>query len=851
MNKNIITTEDLLGYLKIPDSESKDSQEVLIRKITQQQILKGESIALRVFELTYKRVSIPQKLYIDDNNIICVKHRFSAQNIFYKPISYERNSAVYTEDQIPGLLATLIIPEEIYNTNYQFYINQQNQIVASVQAVKIDHVKNYIAYTPSNFSYLKEHPLLTYYYTNVYGVSANEKIKIRSYTKEGLVHRFPIVTKTFQQGYTYRLSYYYKEKEKEVRSTRFLNESPIAISIYVKDLSAVVSFLSKTIFWYYNEFNDYQSKWRKLFLTELTYNITDVLNSGGNIKKKVAVIYHLPEPLYYVFHNIPSLWYLLRILAKGYIRNALGINEEDLILKLLRIIYHRSTNKLKKTGTNNTDTLEEETKNNTQQNTSFVTNLVTQQVDGQLLLYKLIVELNGEQFRTYVRFIWNIWKNSSYAITTPKLNKHVAITSKSPVYLDYRSNKILGFHLDNADISWNGKLPQILIKTRVKAGTKEVPSLINIGDSGKPRYIETGDTEIIDNYEAKSYNYHPFSPVILKNSDNPTFILKGEENSSASSITLPAFLIFANNDAAFLENILTGVEYALDVATTVSGVINLIKVGRLYNILKGGKTLFFRTAQATKAITGAKAAAGLIEVSSGTVNTFLKLTGKNDTELGKTVAKYLFYLEMLSLAGEATVLLKGKLTKTAKELVENPNFEKSLDDLVKKRELDEVDKIKIRDEINKVVNGGKTPTFSKATKKVKSYWIKFLSKKGVRFEIGTENATKILNKEEALGIHITKFKNSEINEFEQIIYLHENPSTSVFLEECYHALQRLNGLTKYMPPIEVRGVTYTDVNAWEYLAKKRILDEAERNGITYEEYIFIENQLQNVLEGTY
>lgn len=60
MNKNIITTEDLLGYLKIPDSESKDSQEVLIRKITQQQILKGESIALRVFELTYKRVSIPQ-----------------------------------------------------------------------------------------------------------------------------------------------------------------------------------------------------------------------------------------------------------------------------------------------------------------------------------------------------------------------------------------------------------------------------------------------------------------------------------------------------------------------------------------------------------------------------------------------------------------------------------------------------------------------------------------------------------------------------------------------------------------------------------------------------------------------
>jgi len=34
-------------------------------------------------------------------------------------------------------------------------------------------------------------------------------------------------------------------------------------------------------------------------------------------------------------------------------------------------------------------------------------------------------------------------------------------------------------------------------------------------------------------------------------------------------------------------------------------------------------------------------------------------------------------------------------------------------------------------------------------------------------------------------------------------------------------------------------------------AKMRILDNAEKNGLNYEEYIEIENQIQQVLEGTY
>ncbi|XRE43156.1 hypothetical protein ACIVBQ_001360 [Tenacibaculum discolor] len=68
--------------------------------------------------------------------------------------------------------------------------------------------------------------------------------------------------------------------------------------------------------------------------------------------------------------------------------------------------------------------------------------------------------------------------------------------------------------------------------------------------------------------------------------------------------------------------------------------------------------------------------------------------------LEATIIRWFFFIN--SLAGEASVFLKDKLSKTAKELVENPKFTKSLDDLVKKGELDEVGKTKLLDEVYEV-----------------------------------------------------------------------------------------------------------------------------------------------------
>ncbi|WP_075342945.1 hypothetical protein [Tenacibaculum agarivorans] len=670
MSDVIITTDDLLDYLKIPDFDSRQNQEVNILKITQQATFTEEFKEFTTFQNTYDEVSIPQTIYMDADNVGYIIHRFSDEDIYYKLISYQKDERVFSGASFSSPLVELFIPDEIYNGGYQFYINKEYQLVASVEAVTISNTKNYISYSPQTFSYLKQYPSLSYTYQNVYGASVAENIQITSYDKKGPVHRFPILSRTGLGAYTYRLSYYYKENSAEIRNIRVAEQdgSFIGFSILLKDITSVLSILNNTIFWFYNEYNDYRSSWRNRFLNTLTSYVVEPLNASGNNKQKVCIIYHLPQPMYFAFDRIESLWVLLHKLAKGYVRNNLSINEEDLILKVLRILYHRKIHRRSAFLIHGTERFEEVTQANIKSNNEFIANLITRKVDNTLLLYKLITGLDGQQFRAYINFIWNIWKHSSYSVIDPQQNEKIKITEKSPVLLDYRSNKTLGFYTDNASIVWEGVEPDITISVKTKTDTKEETETFNIGDFEKPLLlIEVPKKEAYDIY---TYHYHPFSPILIQNSENPKFLLKDNDDQNIFVTKLPAFVLFANQETAFWQNIMTSLEYGIDIITTVSGFGNIIKAGRIFNLLKGSKTLFYRTAQATKVIGAVKATVGIIEVSSGTVNALLKLTGTNDTKLGKSISKYLFYLEMLALAGEITAAIRDGLQKSAKELLE-------------------------------------------------------------------------------------------------------------------------------------------------------------------------------------
>ncbi|WP_431166081.1 hypothetical protein [Tenacibaculum halocynthiae] len=678
---NTITTiTDLIKFLKVGTSNGKTNQEVLVKKITRDATYEESTQSFRDFGSQYKEVDLsetitPQTIYLNKDNNAFLKQQYTT-GVFYKPITYQKDLVLYPEEGIKEYVKEFNIPDELYNGGYSFYVNQEDTLVTSIQITTLNNLSNYAAYQASAFSYLKSYSNVPYKYTSVYGNSIADTIKVVPNTESELIHKFPVITKSIGTGFSYCLSYYYKKDSAEIRSIPPAEEDYqfIGLRIYCKDITTVLQFLNETIFSYYNEYTDFQSKWRNLFLIKLIEKIAPAYNNS-KLHNKAAIVYHLAQPLYYKF-NTDSLWNLLEGLAKGYIRNYLSINEEDLIIKTLRILYFRYTHRQKTKTIDGSKVLEKKDIGSKEINDLFIKNLLIRKPDKKILLYKLIDGLNGEHFQTYVYFIWSIWKSSSYADINPKTNKLIDITDKTPVLLAYQSKKILGFHSDNATINWKGDQPLIDISVNIKTGRFEEKTIER----------EDGDQKIIvEKQEKHQYSYHPFSPLVLQNGKNPAFLLKDKDQKDGVRFTkLPAFLLYANDQKAFWENVLTGVEYGVDILTTVSGVGNLIKVGRLVKLLRNGKKLLYKTKQVTTAIAATKAVAGAIEVSSGTVNTLLKLTNVNDTDLGRSISKYLFYLEMMALTGEVSVFLREKLKNSARSILkERKELNKLLNKSVK------------------------------------------------------------------------------------------------------------------------------------------------------------------------
>ncbi|SNR17720.1 hypothetical protein [Tenacibaculum jejuense] len=471
--------------------------------------------------------------------------------------------------------------------------------------------------------------------------------------------------------------------------------------------------------------------------------------SKNNITEKLTYLYYVPQEIFQKkFRGLnfgeEYLWQLVQEAAEEAITN-FRTNKEDIVLKLLEAI------KLNQDDEYNVDQ---------KKNDLFLEELLKRRTkDKSSLLYKLTKRIDGEQFIKFIDFIWQIWKNSSYAVTEETKNEKVKITKTSPVLLDYRTNKVLGFYTDNAEITWKDEQNQLDVTVRVKSGEKEVPKPRINFDDGKVTFEDTGETRIIDVFQHIDYQYHPFSPISFVNSENPQFLLQDGETTNATKTILPAFVLFANNEKAFWENVFTSLEYALDVVTTISGVANIIKAGRLLRVLQKGKTVFYKTTQGVKTV--AEFADGVVEVTSGTVNALLKLTGAEDTELGKLAAKYLFYLEMASLAGGISASLERKLKNTATELVKNSKFEGSLDDLVKKGDLNDVDKVKITAEMRLISKKGIKKRLD--VDRVAQKFVRFVSVK-------SDDVSKIIKKAEEDILKLAKGPNGKTLPENQLEY---------------------------------------------------------------------------------
>jgi len=172
--------------------------------------------------------------------------------------------------------------------------------------------------------------------------------------------------------------------------------------------------------------------------------------------------------------------------------------------------------------------------------------------------------------------------------------------------------------------------------------------------------------EVREKESNENYTYHPFYPIFIKN-------LEEQETTITFETVIPAFLLFANENKAFWNNVIKTGEYAIDIATTLSGIGNLAKFRYLSNLVKLAERVetASKVAKAANVLRYVKGAAGVVEVTSGSVNLMLKLTELDQTELGQSLSKVLFYLELITLAGELTAPMKTGLKKSAREVIEN------------------------------------------------------------------------------------------------------------------------------------------------------------------------------------
>lgn len=137
---------------------------------------------------------------------------------------------------------------------------------------------------------------------------------------------------------------------------------------------------------------------------------------------------------------------------------------------------------------------------------------------------------------------------------------------------------------------------------------------------------------------------------------------------------VPVFMLKANLDKQFWSNVMTSAEYAADIITTLSGIGNIAKfryltrVAELAEVVEGASAVT-KVARAANILRYVKGDAGVVEPTSGSVNLMLKITGAKDTEFGESLSKVLFYLELITLAGELTASMKLGLKKSAKEAV--------------------------------------------------------------------------------------------------------------------------------------------------------------------------------------
>ncbi|MEM6684787.1 MAG: hypothetical protein AAF617_03235 [Bacteroidota bacterium] len=428
-------------------------------------------------------------------------------------------------------------------------------------------------------------------------------------------------------------------------------------------------------------------------LTDVSHNIRDLLRylyfiPGEFFDKEQTLYTKLDNGTNVLGEDF--LWLVLhRTLHEKWLNN-IGLDKEDIVLKFLEMINIVQGNEYSQFKEKN-DYLLDQLLNKS------VTQEIEQEVEGEnkktftytsylIYLYK---NMDGDYFTKYNYFIYRLWKNSSYVLPThpvfttsyqtKRTDKEEKEKTKPPLFLPYTTNEVVGFYTSSINSKFDEN--EHIVLTPDEAYWDNIVGFFSFLN---PEVGKAAENMAEDDWKI---TYHPLHPIHLP---DPT-----SKKAIALQPISPALLLKANEDQSFWSNVSTGIEYAADAITTLSGIGNLSKFRHLARISSAfGKT--------RKVYNSIRIAHAYGEISIGTINALLKITGLNKTGFGKALGDFLFWMEMLTLSIDITDAISDGLRISAKSLTtkHSETLKKQLDNL----DLSDVEKARIFDEL-KTVSG--------------------------------------------------------------------------------------------------------------------------------------------------
>lgn len=517
-----------------------------------------------------------------------------------------------------------------------------------------------------------------------------KKLKFSKATKSGIIHLLPNIK---LQSNQYLLSYHYYQKGIPIT---WGTTDEAAINIEFAHPVSFLEYLNHTIFYDFDNISSFENnKNRALFLDLYLEIIKNILNKSSNFIDKLIVLNYVPAYI----HKTQGKYYLWNILDQainsGIIYNNGKITVEDFVVHLVEGIYLSYENK-----------------------SIFLIEML-HIINDKTRLEHLHFHIDSENNVKIINLLYNAWKQTRFINPSIEENPEFK-NSNGPIFLPYESEKWAGLYFSNANV----EIVKQKITVALETGRYEEVEVSNpkfAGGKGKAK------REIIENY-----NYHPFHPIYINN-------IGKQDTTIAFESIIPAFLLYVNENKAWWNNFVKTGEYIIDGITTLSGIGNLAKFRHLARLGEAGS--FIATIRVT---------AGAVEVTSGTVSALLKITGLEDTETGKNLQEFLFYLELITLAGEVSVALKKGLQKSAKNLVEKPEdlakLEKQLDNLVEEGKATRKQADDVIEELRKISeydNITKNLDSIRLSKLDLEDWIKAIKKSGAEVKYYTSSKKMI------------------------------------------------------------------------------------------------------------